>query len=322
MKILVIVEYSEKGLADISLQMLSKGRHLAEQTKGELQAVIIGKDTDKYTAKLGEWADRVLVAKDSNIKQSLAEPYQKIVSALIKDRKPKIVLIGNSAFGMDLAPALSIEAGVPIATDCIDIRIHDDAILVTKSIYNGKINAEYSFAPSDTVIITGRPGEFPVEEAAVASQIEKISFPPGEIDYKSFEGYSEPEASEVDITQAEVLVSVGRGIKDKANVKMVEELAGALGGVISCSRPVVDNGWLPSERQVGLSGKTVKPKVYVALGISGAFQHIVGIKGAKMIVAINKDAGAPIFATADYGIVDDLFKVAPVLTKKIQEMKH
>jgi len=321
-EILVVVEHRQQKLADISLQMLSKGRHLADQTGSELVAVVVGKDVNRYEPQLAKWADKVLVVKNTKLEESLAEPSQKILVSIIKERKPKLVLIGHSSFGMDLAPALAVEVGAPLATDCTNIAIDNGTITVTRSIYNGKVNAVYSLAPSETVIVTGRPGEFPVEEGQQRGSIEEIDFSlEGEIDYKRLEGYIEPEVSGVDITQAEVLVSVGRGIKDKGNIEIAEELAKVLGGVVACSRPVVDYGWLPSERQVGLSGKTVKSKLYLALGISGAFQHTVGLRGSKMIIAINKDAKAPIFTVADYGIVDDIFKVVPVLTQKIAELK-
>lgn len=321
-EILVVAEYRKQGLADVSLEMLTRGRQLADRASGELLAMIIGRDVDGYASQLTQWADKVLVVKNDKVEQSLAEPYQKMLSLIIKERKPVLVLIGHSTFGMDLAPALAIEVEAPLATDCTNIAIENVVVTVTRSIYNGKVNAVYSLAPSETVIVTGRPGEFPVEDGQQGGSIEKIDYPlEEEIDYKRLEGYIEPEAGEVDITQSEVLVSVGRGIKDKGNIEIAEELAKALGGVVSCSRPVVDYGWLPSAHQVGLSGKTVKPKLYLALGISGAFQHMVGLRGSKMIIAINKDAKAPIFTVADYGIVDDIFKVVPILTQRIKELK-
>ena len=321
-EILVVVEHRQQKLADISLEMLTKGRQLADLASVELLAVIIGKDVNRYEPQLARWADKVLAVKNDKLEQSVAEPYQKTLCLIIKERKPKLVLIGHSSFGMDLAPALAVEVGVPLATDCTNIAIDNGTITVTRSIYNGKVNAVYSLAPSETVIVTGRPGEFPVEEGQQRGSIEEIDYPlEGEIDYKRLEGYIEPEVSGVDITQAEVLVSVGRGIKDKGNIEIAEELAKVLGGVVACSRPVVDYGWLPSERQVGLSGKTVKSKLYLALGISGAFQHTVGLRGSEMIIAINKDAKAPIFTVADYGIVDDIFKVVPILTQRIAELR-
>ena len=320
--IFVVIEHRNQVLADISLQMLSKGRQLADQADAELLAVVIGKDITGYAHELTKRADKVLAIRAERLAEPLAEPYQKILSSLVKDRKPRLVLIGHSSFGMDLAPSLAIELGAPLATDCIDISMENDSFFAVRSIYNGKINAVYSFVPSETTIITGRVGEFPIEESDMKGQIEEIDFPlKGEFDYKKFEGCVQQEAGGLDITQADILVSVGRGMKEKNNIGMAEELARALGGVVSCSRPVVDFGWLPSEHQVGLSGKTVEPKLYLTLGISGAFQHMVGMKGSKMVVAINKDSWAPIFNMADYGIVDDVFKVVPALIKKISELK-
>ena len=320
--ILVVAEHRNQALADISHQMLSKGRQLADQAQLELLAVVIGKDINACAEELAKWADRVLAVKNDKLEEPLAEPYQKALSPLIRERKPKIVLMGHSSFAMDMAPSLSVELEVPLATDCVDISLQNGNVLVTRSIYNGKINAIHSFAQSETVIITGRVGEFPVEEGHRRGQVEEIEFAfEEEFNYKKFEGYFEEEAGGVDITQAEVLVSVGRGIKEKKNLQMAEELAEVLSGVVSCSRPVVDYGWMPSERQVGLSGKTVKPKLYLGLGISGAFQHVVGMKGAKMTVAINKDAKAPIFNVANYGIVGDILKVVPELVNKISELK-
>lgn len=320
-EILVVAEHRKQTLADISLQMLSKGRQLAVQMSAELVAVIIGKTIDEQAKQLARWADRVLTVKNDSLEEPLAEPYQRILSPIIRERKPRLILIGHTSFGMDLVPSLAVELQAPLVTDCVDISLENGNITTIRSIYNGKVNAVHSFIPCDTVIITGRVGEFPVEETDSRGEIEEIDSPLEELDYKRFEGYIEQEVSEVDITQADVLVSIGRGIKDKENIEIANELAGVLGGIVACSRPVVDYGWLPSEHQVGLSGKTVKPKLYLALGISGAFQHIVGLKGSQIIVAINKDAKAPIFSVADYGIVDDIFKVVPALTQKISELK-
>jgi electron transfer flavoprotein alpha subunit len=320
-EILVISEYIKRDLAQVSLQMLSKGRQLADQSGMELNTVIIGKEVDQHTQELIKWADRVLVVKSDLLDTSLAEHYQEILCSLVRERKPRLVLLGHSSFGMDLAPSLSVELEVPLITDCIDIQIKDDAVSAVRSVYNGKINAVCSLAPCETMIITGRVGEFDIEERDNHGTIEEVDFPLKEFSYKKYEGYIEPEAGGVDISKAEVLVSVGRAIKEKENIEMAEKLAEVLGGLISCSRPVVDYGWLPPEHQVGLSGKIVNPKLYFALGISGAFQHILGMKNSKMTVAINKDIQAPIFNTADYGIVDDIFEVVPELTKKLSELK-
>jgi len=321
-EILVVAEHRRQTLADVSLQMLSKGRQLADQASAELLAVVIGRNVDGYAQELARWADRVLAVMNEKLGESLAEPSQKILTSIIKERKPSLVLMGHSSFGMDLAPALAVELGAPLATDCLDLFIGNGSITATRSIYNGKVNAVYSFIPCETLIVTGRVGEFPIEDWDKQGEIEEIDFPlEEEFNYKQFEGYIEQEAGGVDITQAEVVVSIGRGIKDKEHIELAQQLASELGGVVACSRPVVDYGWLPSERQVGLSGKAVKPKLYLALGISGAFQHVVGLKGSKMIVAINKDARASIFSLADYGIVDDILKVVPLLIQKIAALK-
>jgi electron transfer flavoprotein alpha subunit len=190
-------------------------------------------------------------------------------------------------------------------------------------VYGGKVNVKASLRKSDSYIVTLRPATFEVQEVKpLGGEILEVPSPLKEdIPYKKFVEYFEPPAGGVDITAADILVSVGRGIKDAENLPMVENLAKALGGVVSCSRPIVDKGWLPSDRQVGTSGKTVKPKLYLAVGISGAFQHVSGMKNSDIIVAINKDSKAPIFRAADYGVVEDLFKVVPVLTNKILEEK-
>jgi electron transfer flavoprotein alpha subunit len=321
-EILVVAEHRKQTLADATLQTISKGRQLADQAGVELVALVIGQNLGDYTGMLMKWADRVLAVRSQDLENSLAEPYQRMLSFLGRERKPRMVLMGHTSFGMDLAPSLAVELNAPLATDCIDITMEGDAIFATRSVYNGKVRATYSLASRDTVVITTRVGEFAVEEGNRQGQIEELIFPSSaELKYKEFEGYLEPMAGGVDITKASVLVSIGRGIREKENIEMAEKLAGLLGGVVACSRPVVDCGWLPSERQVGLSGKTVSPKLYLALGISGAFQHAVGVKGSKLTVAINKDAGAPIFSIADYGIVDDMFRVVPELIKKIAEYK-
>lgn len=322
-EILAIIEHRKQSLADASLEILSKGRQLADQSASELVAAVIGRDTEKHAIRIASWADRVLAIKDDKLEASLAEPYQKIMSPIIKERKPKLILMGHTAFSMDLAPALAVELEAPLATDCIDISMKNGNVTVLRAIYNGKVNAEYSFVPSETIIVTGRPGEFPIVEAKVNGTIEEIESPLREdIIYKKFEGHIEPEAGEIDITKPSILVAVGRGIKSKEDIALAEELAGLLGGYVACSRPVVDYGWLPPERQVGMSGKVVKPKLYIALGISGAFQHTIGMRGSETIIAVNKDPKAPIFAAADYGIIDDLFAIVPALIQRITELKR
>jgi len=252
-----------------------------------------------------------------------SEPYQDVLTALIKERNPSLVLIGHTAFGMDLAPALATAAGMPLATDCYEIAVEGDAIRPYRQMYGGKICAEVHVREAPCAMITVRLGSFPSENLReIKGAIEEVPFVfEGDYSYKKFLNYIEAAVGEVDITQADIIVSVGRGIGSPENLPVAEELASALGGVVACSRPVADKQWLPKDRQVGTSGKTVKPKFYVALGISGAFQHIAGMKNAATIIAINKDAKAPIFHVANYGIVDDLFKAVPAIVEKLRERR-
>jgi electron transfer flavoprotein alpha subunit len=197
------------------------------------------------------------------------------------------------------------------------------SLSIIRQLYGGKVNAKVSFTKQGPYMITVRSGAFPVSEKD-SLQGEIVPIPSALTDEglaKRFLQYVESAVGEVDITQADILVSVGRGIKEAENIPLVKELADALGATLSCSRPVVDKKWLPKERQVGTSGKTVKPKVYIAIGISGAFQHIAGIKGAGTVIAINKDPKAPIFNVAQYGIVGDLFKIVPILKKQVKVLR-
>jgi electron transfer flavoprotein alpha subunit len=225
--------------------------------------------------------------------------------------------------GMDYAPRLAASLKMPLATDCIGIEAKDESFSLIRQLYGGKVNAEVSFTKKGPFMVTVRPGAFSVvEKEPLTGEIVSIpSLLTDEGLARRFIEYVEAAAGDVDITQADILVSVGRGIKEAENLPIVKELADALGGALACSRPVVDKKWLPKGCQVGTSGKTVKPKVYIAVGISGAFQHIAGMKGAGTIIAINKDPKAPIFSVAQYGIVGDLFKIVPVIKDKIKAMK-
>lgn len=321
-EIMVLVEQKGQELADISREMLSKGRKLADQSGNALCAVIIGNDIHALGEESAHWADTVMAIEDPRLPSSIAEPYQQTVMPVIQARKPKLVLLGHSSFGMDLAPALAVSLNAPLATDCTDIALENEAISVKRSLYGGKIDARHSFAPSETIIVTGRIGQFPIEDRQSNGHVEFTASPFTEdINYKKFVRLIAPEVGEVDITKANVLIAVGRGIKDEKNLTLVEELATLLKGEVAASRPVVDYGWLPNERQVGISGKIVKPDLYIALGISGAIQHVAGMTGSGKIIAVNKDPGAPIFNVADYGVVDDILTFVPCLIERIKDLK-
>jgi electron transfer flavoprotein alpha subunit len=304
--------------------MLTKAREIAEKTGSELTAVILAKNAKELAKLLTEYAKNVITVEDAKVENFNSEAYRKILAMLIAQRKPKLVLMGHTSQGIDLAPRLATELNLPLATDLIDLTFENDTFTVTRQVYGGKVNAKATARKAETYLATIRQATFPPQKPPTPMNGQIIETPSPlieEIAEKRFLQYVLPPPGGVDITAAEKLVGIGRGIKDVANMPQVEELAKTFGAVLSCSRPIVDKGWLPSDRQVGTSGKTVKPKLYLALGISGAFQHILGMKSSDLIIAVNKDPKAPIFSFADYGIVEDLFKIVPPLKNKINELR-
>jgi len=231
--------------------------------------------------------------------------------------------MGHTSFGVDLAPSLAVSMNMPLATDCIELQYEGGVLTVTRQMYGGKVNVNATLRKAEGYIVTVRQATFPAEKGTPDNgEIVEVPSPLVQEEIrKRFIEYVLPPPGGVDITAADTLIGIGRGIKDSEEIPSIEELAKILGGTLACSRPIVDKGWLPDNRQVGSSGKTVKPKVYIALGISGAFQHILGMKNSELIIAVNKDANAPIFGVADYGIVEDLFKIVPPLKSKLSELK-
>jgi electron transfer flavoprotein alpha subunit len=322
-EIFALVEHRQGIIRDITYELLTCGRKLAEKYNTKLTAVLLGHNTEKYIENLKSMAHHLLVVDNEIFKEFNSETYQITLSEIMKKYNPMLTLIGHTAFGWDLCPALAAQMNIPFTTDCLDIEIADNKLKVTRQMFDGKLNARVLLKQNPSYMVTVRSGSFPAEQVNLSAEIEKIDAPiSAEPDYRKFVEYIEAAVGEVDITKSEILVGIGRGIKEQTNMPMVEDFAKAIGGVLACSRPIVDSGWLPKDRQVGSSGKTVKPKLYIALGISGAFQHIVGMKASDTIIAVNKDPNAPIFNEADYGIVDDLFKVVPVLKDKILELKQ
>jgi len=322
-EIIVLAEHRRGELRDVTWEMLSKGRQLAESLGAEIGVALLGKGVNHLAEALKPKANKVFLFEDERLEFYNSETYEKVLTQLITERKPFLTLIGHTAMGMDFAPALAARLKMPLATDCIGIDVAGETFSLTRQLYAGKVNGAVSFLKKGPYMVTVRSGAFPVlDKDSLPGEMVPLPSPlTDEGLAKRFLEYVEAAVGEVDITQADILVSVGRGIKEADNIPMVKELAEALGGTLSCSRPVVDKKWLPKDRQVGTSGKTVKPKVYIAIGISGAFQHIAGIKGASTIIAINKDPKAPIFGVAQYGIVADLFKIVPVLKQKVKELR-
>jgi electron transfer flavoprotein alpha subunit len=322
-EIFVLVEHRQGKIRDITYEMLGLGKTLANQQGTSFTAVLLGHDVKNFAEDLAARAPKVLVIEDESLKNFNSILYQQTLSSLISKYQPSLLLMGHSAFGMDLAPSLSVELDFPLATDCIGLSFEEGRLKATRSIYGGKVNASVSLRESRGYIATIRPGIFPPKTPGEQKGgiVMESSTLQGTVDVKKFIEYIEAPITGEDITQAEILVSVGQGIGGPEHIPLFEELAKNLGGTISCSRPVVDRNWLPKERQVGISGKTVKPKIYLAIGISGAFQHVTAMQSSDTIIAINKDPRAPIFGVADYGIVDDFQNVIPVLKEKTKGLK-
>ena len=318
-EIFVLAEHRRGELRDVTLEMLGKGQELATALDAPLAAVLLGHNVDSFATELTKHANLVLVVEDERLEHFNADAYQQVLAHLITERRPSLVLMGQSAYGMDLAPSLATQLDLPLVTDCVGLEFENGQLFAVREMYGGKVSARVAFRQADPYLATVRQAAFPFEEGEpLGGEVIAVDSPlTREIEYRRFLEYVEAAVGEVDITQADVVVAAGRGIKEQDNMALVEKLAEALGGVVAGSRPVIDAGWLPPDRQVGQSGKTVKPKLYLAVGISGASQHVAGMKASSTIVAINKDPDAPIFKVANYGIVDDLFKVVPALTEQL-----
>jgi electron transfer flavoprotein alpha subunit len=315
--VFVVVEHLKGKISDITFEMLGKGREIADALGGKLVAVLIGDAS--LAAQLGK-ADAVLAVSDASLANYTPTAYKNALVELMKARQPALTMIGNTSMGMDLAAGASAALGIPLVAYCNALRV-DAArgkIVATAQIYGGKLLADAE-ATGDQIIVSVLAGSFSADagRGAGAPNVEQVAVSAAASGIR-FKQLIEPEAADVDITKQDILVSVGRGIQSADNIPMVEELAAALGGAVSASRPIVDNGWLPKARQVGKSGATVKPKLYLMVGISGAPEHLEGMRDAGLIIAVNTDPKAPIFDVAHYGITADLFDVVPALTEKIK----
>ena len=317
-EIFVLAEHRQGELRDINFEMLT----LAGKFDSKVTTVLLGSGVDDFASKLAPFSDKVLVVDDPMFESFNALDYQAALKALVEQEKPHLVIIPNTGQGADILASLALAMGASFTSDIIGLELEGDKPVATRAFYGGKINGRIEFKDADLYMVGLREGAIPAGEGTKSGEIVKVDNPVGATaEDRKFLEYVQPEIGDVDITQSAMLVSVGRGIREDKNLPMIEDLAKLLGADISGSRAVVDAGWLPTDRQVGISGKTVKPKLYLALGISGAFQHVTGMKGADLVVAINKDPDAPIFQYADYGIVDDLLKVVPAMIDKIKELK-
>ncbi len=320
MPVLVVVEHRRGGLEETSLEPLAKGREVARAANGALKAVVMGDDAGVVKTVAALPVDEVLTVAHEALHAYTPEGYGAALRALIQEEEPILVMASHTATGYEYLPRTAADLGKPVVTDAVDVTMEDGALRVTRMGYNGKVAVEMAVEAPDPCFVTLRPGaaKAPAPGADEAS-VREVGVDLSDVAIqREVLGYEKPATEDIDIAEADVIVAAGRGIKEQENLRLVEELAQALGGVVAGSRPLIDKEWLPWSRQVGSSGKTVRPKLYIACGISGAMQHVTGMKGAQTIVAINVDPTAPIFGVAHYGVVGDLFKVIPVLVKELK----
>ena len=327
MKILVVTEQRQGKWNNTSFETLVAAQQIASATSGSIRVVVVGKGVaglaeELATKNVGE----ALVVEHDLLENYTPDGYCIVLKQVIEAAKPDLVLFPHTYQVRDFAPRLAAMLGKGMVGDCIGFRKEGDELVFVRQMFQGKTAADVTFVGAGPWFASFQSGAFradlleanssgkaPVNAAKVELKAEDIRTRPLEL-------FKEAKAS-VDLTQAPLIVAIGRGIKAPENIAQAEAVAKALGGEIAASRPICDEGWLPMERQIGSSGQTVAPKLYLALGISGAIQHVVGMKGSRTIVAVNKDQNAPIFEIADYGIVGDIFEIMPALTEEFQKAK-
>ncbi len=318
--VLVLAEIQREALADITHELLAAARAMAAATGGEAVAVTLAPDGAPFAPALGA-ADRIVLVDDPHLAAYAPGPYLAALEAVVAAERPRAILIGATSIGWDLAPMLSARLDAPLVTGCKAIRAEGDAFQVTSSFCGGKMMAEVRVDQSPAVLMV-LPGSFRPTTEAGKGVVQRQTCPvPLDAGPVQFDEFILPEAGDVDITQQDILVAVGRGIQQKDNLELAEDLARTLGGAVCASRPVVDQGWLPATRQVGKSGMTVKPKLYLAFGISGAPEHQEGMKGSDLIIAVNTDPRAPIFDVAHYGAQIDALELLPALVDAVRARK-
>ena len=318
MEIFAIAEHRRGELNPVSFELLNLTNLL--KGGGKSIAVVLGKNAHVFAEQLAKYADKVLAIEDEALENYDPELYSDVILQVLKGDKPALVLIGNTISGAELAPCLAVKLNAPVQTDVVNVEI-SDVIRISKYICQGKVMVDAKLRNSEFYVLAVRQGVFK-NGPEVRGNFEVISIKPSTAPRRKFIKYIEPEIGEVDISKEDVLITVGRGLKNSSNMVIAEELAKLLGGVIAGTRPTVDYGWLSKDRQVGTSGKTVTPKLYLGVGVSGASQHVMGMKDSELIIAINEDPRAPIFEVAEYGIIGDIFEIVPKVIDKLRQIKR
>ena len=333
----VFAQQVDNELSGIAFELLGKAKELAADLSTDVTAVLIGSGVKGLADQLAEYgADKVIVVDDPELKEYRTEPYAHALASVINEYKPEIVLVGATAIGRDLGPRVSARVATGLTADCTVLEIGDfpinpvpnqeqkhNQLLMTRPAFGGNTIATIACPDNRPQMATVRPGVMQKIDPIAGAKAEVIEYNPGftpNNKYVEILDVVKELSDTVDIMDAKILVSGGRGVGSAENFKILQDLADVIGGTVSCSRAVVDNGWLPKELQVGQTGKTVRPNVYFAIGISGAIQHTAGMEESDIIVAINKDETAPIFDVADYGIVGDLNKIVPKLTEVLKKV--
>ena len=332
----IYAQQVDNKIDKISFELIGKAKDLAKDLKTEVTAILLGYKVKDLAEELGKYgADKVIVVDDKELEVYRTEPYTQALTAVVNKYKPEILLVGATAIGRDLGPRVSARVGTGLTADCTMLEIGDfplvegpnqkhNQLLMTRPAFGGNTIATIACPDHRPQMATVRPGVMEAIKPLKKSKAEVIDF---KVKLEKNNCYVEildivHAVNDIaDIQDAKILVSGGRGVGSPENFKLLEDLAEALGGQVACSRAVVDSGWKPKDMQVGQTGKTVRPKVYFAIGISGAIQHVAGMEEADLIIAINKDETAPIFDVADYGVVGDLNKIVPELTKRIKAAK-
>ncbi|HXY01609.1 MAG TPA: electron transfer flavoprotein subunit alpha/FixB family protein [Candidatus Limnocylindrales bacterium] len=328
MKILVVTERRQGKWNNTSFETLVAAQQIAAAASGSVSAVVIGKGVAVLAEELAaKNVTEVLVVEHDLLESYTPDGYCAALKQVIASTKPDLVLFPHTYQVRDYAPKLAVMLGKGMVGDCVGFRNEGGKLVFVRQMFQGKTAADVTFTCAAPWFVSFQSGAFRADllgahpSGKVPVNAVKVELKPEEIRTKPLELFQEAKSS-VDLTQAPLIVSIGRGIKAPENIAQAEAVAKAMGAELAASRPICDEGWLPMERQIGSSGQTVVPKLYLALGISGAIQHVVGMKGARTIVAVNKDQNAPIFEIADYGVVADIFEIMPALTEELQKAKQ
>ena len=318
--IFVFIEHFQNVVSEISYVCLAQAQHLAKVKGNKVIAILLGKDVEPLSKKL--LADEVIIADHPSLAEFTYDTYVSVLTQILKDKKPGLMIFGDTGIGSDLAGGLSVRAELPLVSFCKEIKVVEGKLQFVCQVCGGKVLSE-GVLPETGSLVTLLPGKFKSSEGETSSQPKVSTITVSELSERrvKFIDVIMPSGEGPDISKEKILVAIGRGIENEGNVELAQELADELGGVLCASRPVVDQGWLPTTRLVGKSGKTVKPKLYLMLGISGAPEHMEAVEESELVIAVNSDPSAPVFNYANFGTTEDLLDVSEELIRSLQEAK-